>query len=415
MSWALRKSSKLCSARRHRPPLPGRAGCPRGRARLSARHSGSRGRVPVAVVDVVDVVAVRHGRVPAVLAVLVPVVLGHAGVRRRVPVPSAGSANGSAQPLSAAQQHADRVRRGEAGQREQHDRRARGRRRRTPRRPRRRARPACPAPSPTTSVVRNARVTCCDGGDRHHHQRADQQQPDGAHRHGHGDRGHHRDQQVVEPHVEPGDLGELLVLGDREQLRRQPDAPARPRPPPAPAVTQTSAARDGGDRAEEVGVQSRGALPGEPGEQHAAGDAAVEQQRERHVAAGAAALADHLDDDRADDRHDHRGEGRGGAGEQAEGDAGDRDVPDAVAHQRQPALHEVGADRGRRQAGEQGAEQRPHHEVVGQQAHRLAPASGPAARTRRARGRRGPRPVGVVVVVAVRRSASVKASIGGPS
>ena len=35
------------------------------------------------------------------------------------------------------------------------------------------------------------------------------------------DRGEHRDQQVVEPHAEPGDPGELLVLGDREQLRRQ--------------------------------------------------------------------------------------------------------------------------------------------------------------------------------------------------
>ena len=69
-------------------------------------------------------------------------------------------------------------------------------------------------------------------------------------------------------------------------------------------------------------------------------------------------------------RDDHgRDRGRG-AGEQAERDAGDGDVADAVAHQGEPALHEVGADGGRRQAGEQRAEQRPDHEVVGEQVHR---------------------------------------------
>ena len=32
-------------------------------------------------------------------------------------------------------------------------------------------------------------------------------------------RGEHRDQHVVEAHVEPGGARELLVVGDREQLR----------------------------------------------------------------------------------------------------------------------------------------------------------------------------------------------------
>ena len=32
------------------------------------------------------------------------------------------------------------------------------------------------------------------------------------------------DQHVVDAHAQPGDPGELLVLGDREQLGRQPDA-----------------------------------------------------------------------------------------------------------------------------------------------------------------------------------------------
>ena len=31
------------------------------------------------------------------------------------------------------------------------------------------------------------------------------------------------DQQVVDAHLQPGDLGELRVLGDREELRGEPD------------------------------------------------------------------------------------------------------------------------------------------------------------------------------------------------
>ena len=97
----------------------------------------------------------------------------------------------------------------------------------------------------------------------------------------------------------------------------------------------------------------------------------------------------------ADDGDDERGQHRGGAGEQADRDAGEGDVPDAVADQRQPALDEVDADHRGGEADEQGGEQRPLHEVVGEQAQaRSAPPA----------GRAGPRPAsacGVVGPVAV--------------
>ena len=47
------------------------------------------------------------------------------------------------------------------------------------------------------------------------------------------------------------------------------------------------------------------------------------------------------------------------------------DVADAVAHQRHPSLHQVGADGGGGEAGEQGGEQGPLHEAVGEQVHQV--------------------------------------------
>src|SRR6185436_7029770 len=85
-----------------------------------------------------------------------------------------------------------------------------------------------------------------------------------------------------------------------------------------------------------------------------------------------------LDRGGARDGDDDRGEDRGGAGEQAEGHTGDRDVPDAVAHQRQPALHQVGADRRRGQSGKQPGNQRPLHELQLEHGHEVShPGSSP--------------------------------------
>ena len=53
---------------------------------------------------------------------------------------------------------------------------------------------------------------------------------------------------------------------------------------------------------------SRGrALSGEAGDQHATGQAAVEEQGQRDVAVGVAAFADDLDQDGAEDRDDDGG------------------------------------------------------------------------------------------------------------
>ena len=86
-----------------------------------------------------------------------------------------------------------------------------------------------------------------------------------------------------------------------------------------------------------------------------------------------AAFADQLDEHGAEHGDDHRGPHGRVTGEQAEPDAGHGDVADAVTHQGQPALHEVGADRRGGQAGEERRQQRPHHERVVEQGHRSHP------------------------------------------
>src|SRR4029450_13686395 len=59
----------------------------------------------------------------------------------------------------------------------------------------------------------------------------------------------------------------------------------------------------------------------------------------------------------------------GGAREHADRDPGQCDVSQPVADQRQPTLHEVYADRGRRQSDEHSGDQRPLHELVVQDLH----------------------------------------------
>ena len=113
---------------------------------------------------------------------------------------------------------------------------------------------------------------------------------------------------------------------------------------------------DAGERPEEVLLERGRALSGEAGDQHATGEAAVEEQGQRDVAVGVAALADDLDQHGAEDRDDDGGPRRRGVGEQADRDAGDGDVADAVTQQGEAALHEEGADRRRGQAGQQGGE-----------------------------------------------------------
>ena len=106
---------------------------------------------------------------------------------------------------------------------------------------------------------------------------------------------------------------------------------------------------------------------------HPGGDAAVEEDGERDVGAGAAARADQLDGDRADDRDDERGEDRRGLGEHPDRHAGQRDVAEAVADECQPTLHEVHADRRGGRADEDRRDEGPHHEVVLEDLHRAQP------------------------------------------
>src|ERR687897_1792896 len=204
--------------------------------------------------------------------------------------------------------------------------------------------------------------------DRHHHQSAHEQQAHRAHGDRDGHRGHDGDEHVVGPDPQPGDPCVVFVLADREELRLQPDAESeddRRQGDDHPQIGD----RHGRDRAEQVRVQRGRRAPGEPGQQDTTGDAAVEEHRESDVGGRAAARPDELDGHRADrcsrDGRPHRRP----SGEQAERDAGQRDMADPVTHQREPALHQVGPDRGRREAGQKRREQGALHEVVAEQAH----------------------------------------------
>ena len=156
------------------------------------------------------------------------------------------------------------------------------------------------------------------------------------------------------------------------------------------AKTHEVAAAGRGDGAEEVGREvGRRAAGRLADDDDAGGDAAVEQHRQRDVAAGAAAGADQLDErPRPRRRRPARSSTGRGAGEHADRHAGQGDVAHAVADEGQPALDEEDADHRGGEADEQRGEQGPLHEVVGEQLGTAAPparSSGPAAGVRRGR------------------------------
>ena len=173
------------AARRRPPGAAGWGAAPGGSVGSVLVIVAPVGGVPVPVVDVVDVVAVRDRQVPAVARrARGGASSGTAVWRRRRearrPRTARAAAGGAAatprrarrarsRPARAARSSAPGARRRDESAETQHaaDRRD-----------------GMPRPIAATSVVRNDRVTCCDGRDRHHHQRADQQQADGAHRDG---------------------------------------------------------------------------------------------------------------------------------------------------------------------------------------------------------------------------------------
>ena len=123
------------------------------------------------------------------------------------------------------------------------------------------------------------------------------------------------------------------------------------------------AARDGQDRAEQVREQIRVQRACRRDEHDAAGDARVEDDRERLVAGGAPARAQPLDPRGADQRGDERRPHRRDAEQVAGRDAGERDVTDAVADQAHLTLHEEEADRRREHADDRARGEREPHEL----------------------------------------------------
>ena len=82
---------------------------------------------------------------------------------------------------------------------------------------------------------------------------------------------------------------------------------------------------------------------------------------------------DELDTHSCSHGGDECGEGGHRPGEDADGDAGQGHVPDAVTDEGEPALHEEGADQRGREPDEHGGHEGLTHEVEGEQVTHGAP------------------------------------------
>ena len=150
--------------------------------------------------------------------------------------------------------------------------------------------------------------------------------------------------------------------GRRRRVRAQPDGDGEDGEGEDRDRDQV-AGRDGGERPEKVGEQIRvAARIGQADEDHTPGDASVEQQRKRDIAACGTASPHHLDGDGAKRGDDNRGPHGRGVQQKPQRDAEQGDVPDTVAHQRHPALDEVGPDRRRGQPDKDRRDHGPLHE-----------------------------------------------------
>ena len=114
---------------------------------------------------------------------------------------------------------------------------------------------------------------------------------------------------------------------------------------PSAAISARSDARHGEDRAEEVLEEVDVQRAGLRDEHDAERDAGVEDERERLVAGRSAPRAEELDRDPAEHGDDERGEDGRDVEQDPGGDAGERDVADAVPDERLPSLDEEEARR----------------------------------------------------------------------
>ena len=264
ISWALRKSSKdsiaAATARRCRV---GRSGCRRRSASVLVIVP-SVGGVPVAVVDVVDVVAVlappggrsrdrARGRAARRRARRCSWAGGVDGRERRRAAGAAGRSQTPERPGRPRSRPARAARSSGPGRRRVSERR-----------------PRCTSPPTEASVPSTIAAPSVVRNDAGQLLRRSRPAPPSARETSSSptvriatvtrDRGEHRDQQVVDADVEPGDPGELLVLGDREQLRRAGRRSTTTTTAASAIVTSTSDDGDRGDRAEQVAAAAGAAL-----------------------------------------------------------------------------------------------------------------------------------------------------------
>ena len=179
----------------------------------------------------------------------------------------------------------------------------------------------------------------CAASDREHHQRGDEEDPDHAHRDPDGERGEDGDGGVEQRHGAPA-----TRLPSSSST-----AATSPRYRIAIAVSENVAERDddpevvprhGEDRAEEELEQPDVEAAGARDEHHPERDSGVEDERERLVARGAAPGTKPFDREGAHDGEQERRQDRRDAEQVARRDARERNVSQAVAHERLPPLDE---------------------------------------------------------------------------
>ena len=194
-------------------------------------------------------------------------------------------------------------------------------------------------------MERRLHATRCAAIDREDHERGDQQDPDDPHGDTHRQRRENGDDRVEERNRGPGHATSLLVQHDRDEPAIQ-ECDRGERKAAEHEHDPEVATRDGQDRAEEE-LEEADVEPVRARDQHdAKGDAGVEDERERLIAARPAPRAQPLDRECADDGEAERCQHGRDAEQVAGGDPGERDVAEAVADERLAPFDEEEPDRG---------------------------------------------------------------------
>ncbi len=212
---------------------------------------------------------------------------------------------------------------------------------------------------------RRAHASCQPAGrtDGEHHERRDEEDPDDAHREGDRHRGERGERDVQGADRHSRDPRSLLV--DDDGCERPVEKRDRGEAQPAEQRDREEvASRDREDRPEQVLEEVDVERARLRDEDHPERDPRVEDERERLIAGSTASRAEELDCDPSYDGEDEGRQHGRDVEEDPRGHSGERDVTDAVAEERLPALHEKEAHGRREHADDRARREGEPHELT---------------------------------------------------